>query len=305
VIKDINEIPPEIFVKSVLAATHKAYSGDRTKIKHTKSVKLVLKVAEKCGYNQLGHGFYKHGHFSFRVFELMNMAFTYQSLHGLKRDQTLNWELIDFVTPIVIELSDHFLDNFNRFIKHAHTIDAPPEFIALYACGERFERALKKATKQNKKELKISYDLLEGKISELDACLKHVPKERIDTYFKFTELLEGVLLVCKYRDFNAIIGKNIIDDLFHLYKENVSFLLYPYIETLSGGDIEYEKERYNSTMDNKISWSSKRLNEIERMIIKFQFKPTIEELDKEITREFNSMSKKEKNSLINLLVPSE
>ncbi|OPY37073.1 MAG: hypothetical protein A4E35_01536 [Methanoregula sp. PtaU1.Bin051] len=303
--KNINEIPPDVFVKSVFAATHKAYSSERKHIKHTKSVKLVLKVAEERGYTRLGHGFYKYGHFSFRVFDLMNTQFTYQSLFGLKRDQTLNYEFIDFVTPIVIQLNSKFLSQFNRFMKEAHTLDVPQEYVELYASGEKFERALNKLSKMRKDELVSSSKTIGEKISNLDNCLNFVQKEKIEYYFKFTELLENLLLAFKCHDFNATIGKNILGDLIDLYKRNISFLLYPYIETLSGGDIEYEKQSYNTTIENKINWSKMRLSEIEGMMTKYGLKPKIEDFDKEIELELNKMNQEKKLEIFNLLSLSE
>jgi hypothetical protein len=302
---NVNEIPPDIFIKSVLAATHKVYSGDRKKIKHTKSVKLVLKVAERCGYTRIGNGFYKHGHFSFRVFSLMNSIFPYQSLHGMRRDTSINFELVDFVTPIIIEMNKLFLGQFKLFMKKAHTIDVPLEYLDLYTHGDNFENLFASITKFNKKELSSVYNLIQKEISEFDVCLKHVPKERVDIYFKFTELLEGVLLVCKYRDFNTTVGKKIISDLFYLYKDYVSYLLYPYIETLSGEDIEYEKEKYNTSIQNKMKYASMRFGKLENKIIEYHFQPTINELDTEISIELNKMDKKERTQLFNLLSPSE
>jgi len=303
--KDINQIPPDVFVKSVFAATHKAYSSDRKNIKHTKSVKLVLSVAEECGYNRLGHGFYKYGHFSFRVFDLMNVSFTYQSLFGLKKDRTLNYELIDFVTPMVLRLNLKFLSNFNKFMKEAHTIDVPQEYVELYACGSKFERALNTLPRQRKIKLISSYKKIGERISDFDNCLNYVPNQKIELYFKFTDLLESILLVFKYRDFNAIVGKNILEDLSELYTKNISYLLYPFIETLNGEDIDYEKEKYTSTIENKMKYSSVRLSEIEQKISQYGFKPTIGELDTEIITELKKMNGDEKDKLFNLLAFSE
>jgi hypothetical protein len=167
--------------------------------------------------------------------------------------------------------------------KKAHTVDAPTEFVDLYARGESFERALKSLTKKTKQELPASYDKIESKISDFDTCLKYVTKEKIVFYFEFTETLESILIVCKNRrDFNATVGKNIIGDLYDLYRDYISFLLYPFLETLDGGDIDHEKEKYTRSIENKMRYSTIKMAEIKEKMTRYNFIPTIEELDNEI-----------------------
>jgi hypothetical protein len=302
VIKDINEIPPTVFVKSVMYATHKAYGSKRTEIKKTKSMKLVLKTAEKCGYNRLSHGFYMFGDYSFQVYSIFSRIFNGPSLHGMKQDADIDMELVDYVTPTVTELSKIFLRRFSNFMKWAHVQEIPKDYLDFYHYADDFRDFLRDDLYHSRKnEISKYYAITSEKISNLDGCLNHVPKEQLDVYFKFTDLLEGSLLVCKVRKVNYNLFKDILKDMIDTYDRDVSSVLYPYLETLHGGNNEYETEEYNANLIRKMEIITTKLDEINIELSKFDFKPTLEEMDSEIIIELNKLDTTEKQELFSEL----
>lgn len=298
---DIDKIPPDVFVKSVMYAAHQKYGRGRVKIKRVKSMKMVIKAAERCGYNHISHGFYMFGDYSFKIHTIFDEIFDGPSLHGMRKDRSINMELVSLLDTFLDDMRHLLTGRFNKFIDWAHIQEVPQEYLDFYLYGDLLRENIETLSNVKKKDVASYYDVISGNVSSLDACLNHVPKERLSLYFKFTDLLEGVLIVCRHRDFNYFAYKAVMKDLAKLYRYDIASLLYPYLETLKGGDIEFENREYNERIEERMSTVPDKLARLKTQIARKGFKPTIEELDAEISSDMRELDGAEKKQILSLL----
>lgn len=298
---DIDKIPPDVFVRSVMYAAHQKYGRGRVKIRRVKSMKMVIKAAEKCGYNHISHGFYMFGAYSFRIHAIFDEIFDGPSLHGMRKDRSINMELVSQLDTLLDDMRYLLTGKFSKFIDWAHIPEVPQKYLDFYHYGDLLRVNIEDLPSVKKKDVASYYDIISDNISNLDACLNHVPKERLSLYFKFTDLLEGVLIVCKHRDFNYHAYRAVMKDLAKLYEYDVASLLYPYLESMKGGDTEFEEREYNKRIEERMNAVPKKLARLKVRIAKEGFKPTIEELDAEISSDLRNLDGAEKKQILSIL----
>jgi len=119
----------------------------------------------------------------------------------------------------------------------------------------------------------------------LDPNLNHLSKEYLDTYFDYIDQLEGILLVCKRRNFNAKNVKSLLKEIESFYEKEISSLIFPFIETLTADGKEYEIEVYSTNIKRKVGAISGKLEEIKEKISEYQLTPILDDFDNEIRSE--------------------
>lgn len=298
---DIDKIPPDVFVKSVVYGAHQKYGRGRVKIRRVKSMKMVIKAAEMCSYDHIAHGFYMFGDYSFRVHTIFDEIFDGPSLHGMRKDRSINMELVSLLDTFFDDMQHLLTGRFSKFIDWAHIQEVPQEYLDFYLYSDLLRKNIEILPNVKRKDVASYYDEISGNISNLDACLNHVPKERLLLYFKFTDLLEGVLIVCRHRNFNYYDYKAVMKDLAKLYKYDVASLLYPYLETMKGEDTEFEKREYNERIEKRMNVVPSGLTRLEARIAKRGFKPTLEELDAEISSDMRDLDGAGKKQVLSIL----
>jgi len=303
---DINDIPQDVFIRSIVEAAHERYGSDRTKVKHVKSMKMIIEIAERLNYNRFSHGFYMFGDYSFRIDSILNTIVIGPSLFGRKKgiQQGIDTELVAAVSDILDELSRVLLRRYYDFDRWAHVEKIPPEWRDLYRYGREFRENVEELPTIHKKHVPFCYDELSEIISHFDACLGHVNPDLLSMYFEFTHLLEGILIACKYQDFNYKEFRTIVNELNELYRFPISSLLYPFLETLRGGDNEFETKEYEDRKVNRIKTIPGSLVKLRKKVYEIGLKPSIADLDIEITKDLNKMSDKKREEIFNLLKSS-
>jgi len=90
-------------------------------------------------------------------------------------------------------------------------------------------------------------------------------------------------------------------DLAELYRYDIASLLYPYLETLKGGDTEFETREYNERIEERMNTVPDKLTRLKTQITREGFKPTIEELDAEISSDLKDLDGAGKKQILSIL----
>ena len=305
---ELDKIPPEVFVNSVIFAAHKQYGPKRVNVYRWKAMKLVFEVANEVNYPHLSFGCYKFGWYSFQTDLILQEIFSTKSLHGGKfESESINKELVVIVNPIIIKLESIFSKRgYKTFLNWAHGEKIPEQYRPLYKYNDQLLKNLKKLSDNpSKSAIPKYYDEISDIVTELDPNLHHISKEYLDTYFDYIDQLEGVLLVCKRRDFNAKHVKSLLKDFESFYEREISSFIFPFIETLTTDDgKEYEIEVYSTNIKRKSAAISGKLEEIKEKISEYQLTPILEDFDNEIQSEVTKLNPIQRKEFSNFLLTS-
>jgi len=302
VIKDINEIPPEVVINSILFAAHEEYSDKRKKVTLTKAVKLLVRSMEEIEYQRISYGCFKHGEFSFKVYNITKPIFITRSLHGANINKNIvDFDIVEMVRPIVASLKPIMTTSWKRFFKYAHGDRISSEYQTLYKWHDAFHNIVGVASECKKEDIKIFYDIFSDTITNLDSTLNHVDEEYLHFYFNYMDLLEGVLMVSKNRNTNFFHVKEILSDFNKMYEDEISTFICPFLLTLKGDDIEYEKDAYTANAQRKIGNLSLKFQTLKEKATRYNLIPTLEDMDLEIEKSLNEMNEEERKEIFNLL----
>jgi hypothetical protein len=290
---ELEKIPPEVFVNSVIYAAHKQYGHKRKNVFRWKAMKLVFEVTKEVNYPNLSFGCYKYGWYSFQTDSILRDIFSTKSLHGGKFGSGLiDKDMVDLVYPIIEKLGSIFSKRgYKPFLIWAHEEKIPEQYRPLYKYNDQLLKHLKKLSDNpSKSVIPKYYDLISEIVSELDPNLNHISKEYLDTYFDYIDELEGVLLVCKRRNFNAKQVKSLLKDFESFYEKEISSFIFPFVETLTTDEgKEYEIEVYSTNIKRKAAAISGKLEEIKQKISEYELNPTIDDFDFEIQSEVKKL----------------
>jgi hypothetical protein len=271
-------------------------------------MKLVFEVAKEIDYPNLSFVCYKYGWYSFQTDSILREIFSTRSLHGGKfGSESIDKDLVDLVYPIIEKLGSIFSKRgYKIFLTWAHEEKIPEQYRPLYKYNDQLLRNLKKLSDNpSKSVIPEYYDLISNIVSELDPNLKHISKEYLDIYFDYIDQLEGVLLVCKRRNFNAKLVKNLLKDFESFYEKEISSFIFPFIETLTTDDgKEYEIEVYSTNIKRKSAAISGKLEEIKNKISEYQLTPILEDFDNEIQSEVTKLNPAQRKDFSNFLSAS-
>lgn len=290
---ELEKIPPEVFVNSIIYAAHKQYGSKRVNVYRWKAMKLVFEVANEVNYPNLSFGCYKYGWYSFHTDLILREIFSTRSLHGGKFGaESVNKDLVDLIYPIIKNLESIFSKRgYKTFLSWAHGEKIPEQYRPLYKFHDQLLNNLKKlGGNPSKSDIPKYYDKISNIVSELDPNLQHIQKEYLDTYFDYIDQLEGVLLVCKRRNFNAKNTKSLLKELESFYEKEISSFIFPYIETLTADGKNYEIEVYSTNIKRKSEAISGKLDEIKTKIIEYNLNPTLDDFDNEIRSEVSKLN---------------
>lgn len=303
VIEDINEIPPEVIINSVLFAAYQEYSDKRKKVTITRAVKLIINSVERLNYQKISYGCYKYGEFSFEVHDIIRPIFVTRSLHGAKINKKLvRVDIVELINPIIAELKFLMTGTWGRFNKWAHEDRVPPELHALYNAHDRFETLLSNIQSVRRKcDYPLYQEQISTIISDLDSELDHVDDNYKSLYFEYTGLLEGFVVATKYHDYNFSHAKKLYEDLTDLYKDEISSLIFPFNKTIKGENKISEETAYFENCGRKLTKLQVKILKIKEEAERYNLRPTIEDLDNEITIEFNKLDENEKSELLSTL----
>jgi hypothetical protein len=301
---ELDKIPPEIFINSVIYAAHKQYGHKRKNVFRWKAMKLVFEVAKEANYPNLSFGCYKYGWYSFQTDSILRDIFSTKSLHGSKfESELINKELVDLVYPIISKLEAIFSKRgYKSFLSWAHGEKIPEQYQPLYKFNDQLLKNLKNLSKNpSKSDIPKYYDIISDIVSELDPNLHHLQKEYLDTYFDYIDQLEGVLLVCKRRNFNAKNVKSLLKELETFYEKEISSFIFPFVETLTEEGKTYEIEVYSTNIRKKSAIISGKLDEIKEKISEYELNPTLDDFDHEIRSEVSKLDGSKRKDFTNFL----
>jgi len=152
-----------------------------------------------------------------------------------------------------------------------------------------------------KKDIPQYYDIVSDIVSSFEPNLKHMREDYLDIYFNYIDQLEGVLLVCKRRNFNAKYTKELLKEFLSLYENEISTFIFPFVETLTGDNKVYEIEVYSTNLQKKTSLVSSKLDELKHRISLYNLNPTLDDFDNEIKYEINKLNQTERKEFSTFL----
>lgn len=301
-IKDINEIPPEVIINSILFAAHEEYSAKRKKVTLTKAVKLLVRSIEEIEYRKISYGCFKHGEFSFQAYNITKPIFVTRSLHGANINRTIvDFDVVEMVRPIVASLKPIMTGTWEKFFKYAHEDRISPEYQTLYKWHDTFHNLVGGTSSCKKKDIGKFYDIFSDIISNLDSTLNHVDEKYLPFYFDYMDLVEGVLMVNRNRDTNFNHVKEVLSDFDNMYENEISTFICPFVITLKGDNIEYEKNAYVINSQRKMESLSFKFQNLKEKVRKYNLIPTLEDMDLEIEKSLNEMNGEERKEIFSLL----
>lgn len=301
-IVNLNKIPPEVVINSILYAAHQEYSAKRKKVVLTKAVKLIVRSIEEINYKPISYGCFKHGEYSFQVHSITKPIFVTRSLHGADINKELvDFDIVELVKPVVIFLKPIMTGTWKKFLKYAHGDRISPEYQELYKWHDAFHDILAKAADCKKEEIGKYYEIISYTISNFDSTLTHVDKKYLPFYFDFMDLLEGVLMVCRNRSTNFFHVKEVLSDFNDIYEMEISTFLFPFTLTLKGENIDYEKNAYATNTERKLANLQSKFNDLKGKVKKYNLIPSVEDFDLEIEKSLNEISPSEKKDILDLL----
>jgi hypothetical protein len=99
------------------------------------------------------------------------------------------------------DLKKYFIQKRDVFANWIHYEICPSPYNSFYKHNDEFVKALKQMLNQPNQTLIAGHsrDYVGEIITQYNTCLRYVPKEILNVFFDFTDILEDLLLVAKVR----------------------------------------------------------------------------------------------------------
>jgi hypothetical protein len=217
-----DQISLEDFVFGVLSNANEVFGEDAIYIKKTRAMKIVCLTADYLGFYGLPRGFYRYGHYSFQVADMIRPYFRSQEGNLLIADIPTTSSFDNYYSRInefLVINKKNFIQERDMFYNWIHYKMTPTPYDVFYKIHNELYEALNHILEPSRKTLAFEppYTSVGEIITRYNLCLSKISPENRDIFFKFTDILENLLLVSKIRN----IGLN---DLAHILNRLKKFI---------------------------------------------------------------------------------
>jgi len=291
-----NVISPRDFAFGVLSAAKELYGEDAKYIPKWRSIKLVCVVADKTEFEGIPRGWYKFGEYSFKVDSIIAPYFPRDG------DSLLDANIPAFGLPnsaqiyrILRDLKNHFIQKRDAFANWIHYEICPPPYNLFYKYNDEFAGILRHMLNQPNQTLITGHyrDRVGEIITQYNTSLRYVPKEVLNVFFDFTDILEDLLLVAKVRKINVSNLDEYLIQLKNVYENKIFPCLTPFENTVEGNGRDEEITIFKKNTCQFFAESILELSDIKSKIKLAGLNPTLNEYDTDIMEGMKNMSKKE------------
>jgi hypothetical protein len=287
------------FAFSVLSIAKEMYGDQAKYINKTRAIKLICLVADELEFDGITRGWYNFGEFSFGVDT--QIRFYFEQAASLL---TISFPKIKLpndepIRRAVKSLRHHFIMETPKFMEWIHYEIAPDPYKRFYRCHDEFRSALESLLDQTSQTPPTNHprNQVGEIITRYNTTLAHLPKERRNLFFDFTDILEELLIVAKVRKLPASDLAPYLIPMKNLYEKMIYPCLTPFDKTVHGKNRDGELKIFKDITKGYRVKANSSMEQINAMIFDAKLKPRLDEYDTDIIEASKTMTPHE---LINL-----